>query len=129
MSNCWNKATVANDGERERERENFTVLEHLEEREGGDVDLLGGIEGWRVGRRVAQSTSRAGEHSLKPLHTGHSSSESDRVRVSASLSLGLLRPLEFSVAVNRWRGGGGEEQLGMTLAASQRELALMFGRA
>jgi hypothetical protein len=43
-----------------------TVLEHLEEREGGDVDLLGGVEQRRVRRRLPHP--RGAEDPLQPLH-------------------------------------------------------------
>jgi hypothetical protein len=43
-----------------------TVLEHLEEREGGDVDLLGGVEQRRVRRRLAHPGGA--EDPLQPLH-------------------------------------------------------------
>jgi len=43
-----------------------TVLEHLEEREGGDVDLLGGVEQRRVRRRLPHPGGA--EDPLQPLH-------------------------------------------------------------
>jgi len=42
------------------------VLEHLEEREGGDVDLLGGVEQRRVRRRLPHPGGA--EDPLQPLH-------------------------------------------------------------
>jgi hypothetical protein len=42
------------------------VLEHLEEREGGDVDLLGGVEERRVRRRLPHPAGA--EDPLQPLH-------------------------------------------------------------
>jgi len=42
------------------------VLEHLEKREGGDVDLLGGVEQRRVRRRLPHAGGA--EDPLQPLH-------------------------------------------------------------
>jgi hypothetical protein len=43
-----------------------TVLEHLEQSEGGDVDLLGGVEQRRVRRRLPHPGGA--EDPLQPLH-------------------------------------------------------------
>lgn len=42
------------------------MLEHLEEREGGDVDLLGGVQQRRVRRRLPHPGGT--EDPLQPLH-------------------------------------------------------------
>jgi hypothetical protein len=42
------------------------VLEHLEKREGGDVDLLGGVEKRRVRRRLPHAGGA--KDPLQPLH-------------------------------------------------------------
>lgn len=45
-----------------------TMFEHLEESQGRDIYLLGGVEGGGIGRRVAQRSSGTGEHSSKSVH-------------------------------------------------------------
>ena len=47
------------------------MFEHFEKGEGGDVDLLGGIEGGRIRWGMAQRSTCTSEHPLKPLHARH----------------------------------------------------------
>jgi len=74
------------EGRGEEEREDpRTVLEHLEKREGGDVDLLGGVEQRRVRRRLPHAGGA--EDPLQPLHL-----RSRRLALLSSLaSAGFVR--------------------------------------